>query len=38
MEIEYYQDIWKIKKGFQNIVTIFKINRFDFLCFHMKGL
>ena len=33
-EIEYYQEIWNIKKkilkAFQNIVAIFKINSIDF--------
>ena len=39
MEIEYYQEIWNIKKKtkklktFQNIVIIFKINSIDFSFF-----
>ena len=42
MEIEYYPEIWNLKKiwlkTFQNIVAIFKINSIDFrvcFCFYM---
>ena len=42
-EIEYYQEIWNIKKSlmaFQNIVAIFKISSIDLkvFCFLYVGL